>query len=224
MSSEVQTIGRGRGVPKSKQLPARRIGRGRPGVHIVQFPSEMNKRVIPVEGRLEADMCLLFEFDPSIQSYRSQPLTVTLADEHGIFNHTPDFEVTPRVGDPYLVEVKPSARASQPFRAHRLQVAREHFLGNDREYLLETELSIRIEPRITILRNLYGRARAVPLDDIAALLALLPKDGSPVSLQTIASHLPNNLGRIGRGVLSGWIDVELTKPIGPNWLVWRKPR
>ena len=209
--------------PPSK-TPARKIGRGRPGVHIVQFPSEKNQRVIPVEGRLEADMCLLLEFDPAIKSYRSQPLTVRLEDEHGLFNHTPDFEVQPTGGRAFLLEVKPHARASQSFRAQRIEVARQHFLGMDLEYVLRTERHIRIEPRITTLRNLYGRARTVSREGLIDLLALLPKDGSPATLKEIAAQMPSNLGHIGRGLLVGWVEVELEKPIGPNWLVWRRPR
>ena len=209
--------------PPSK-TPARKIGRGRPGVHIVQFPSEKNQRVIPVEGRLEADMCLLLEFDPAIKSYRSQPLTVRLEDEHGLFNHTPDFEVQPTGGRAFLLEVKPHARASQSFRAQRIEVARQHFLGMDLEYVLRTERHIRIEPRITTLRNLYGRARTVSREGLIDLLALLPKDGSPATLKEIAAQMPSNLGHIGRGLLEGWVEVELEKPIGPNWLVWRRPR
>lgn len=204
--------------------PVRKIGRGRPGVHIIQFPSEKNQCVIPVEGRLEADMCLLLEFDPSIRSYRSQPLTVRLEDEHGLFNHTPDFEVQPTDGSAYLLEVKPHARASQAFRARRIEVARQHFLGMDLDYVLRTEHHIRIEPRITTLRNLYGRARTVRRETLAELLIFLPTDGSPVPLKEIARQMPSNLGHIGRGLLEGWVDAEVDKPIGPNWLVWRRPR
>jgi hypothetical protein len=204
--------------------PVRKIGRGRPGVHIIQFPSEKNQCVIPVEGRLEADMCLLLEFDPSIRSYRSQPLTVRLEDEHGFFNHTPDFEVQPTEGPAYLLEVKPHARASQAFRARRIEVARQHFLGMDLDYALRTEHHIRIEPRITILRNLYGRARTVRRETLAELLIFLPTDGSPVPLKEIARQMPSNLGHIGRGLLEGWVGAEVDKPIGPNWLVWRRPR
>lgn len=210
-------------LPQSA-APARKIGRGRPGVHIIQFPSERNQCVIPVEGRLEADMCLLLEFDPSIRSYRSQPLTVRLEDEHGPFNHTPDFEVQPTEGRAYLLEVKPHARASQAFRARRIEVARQHFLGMDLDYVLRTEHHIRIEPRITTLRNLYGRARTVRREALAELLIFLPTDGSPVPLKEIARQMPSNLGHIGRGLLEGWVDAEVDKPIGPNWFVWRRPR
>lgn len=204
--------------------PARRIARGRPSVHIVQFPSEKNKKLIPVEGKLEADMCVLLEFDSAIKTYRSQPLTVRLFDEHGAFNHTPDFAVEPFVGLSYLLEVKPHVRAAQAFRAQRIEVARQYFLGLDIEYVLRTERHIRIEPRITTLRNLYGRARTVSREGLIDLLALLPKDGSPATLKEIAAQMPSNLGHIGRGLLEGWVEVELEKPIGPNWLVWRRPR
>jgi len=120
--------------------------------------------------------------------------------------------------------VKPHARASQSFRAQRIEVARQHFLGMDLEYVLRTERHIRIEPRITTLRNLYGRARTVSREGLIDLLALLPKDGSPATLKEIAAQMPSNLGHIGRGLLEGWVEVELEKPIGPNWLVWRRPR
>ena len=87
--------------------PMRDVLRLHPNMEVRMYPSWKTGRRVYTTGGLELAWRKVFEADPSVVDYRSQPLTLVFPLDGKITSYTPDFEVLRRA-PAEVVETKPA--------------------------------------------------------------------------------------------------------------------
>jgi hypothetical protein len=90
-----------------------------------------------------------------------QPFTISYTDKGKPRRYTPDFVVT-RPEKTQVVEVKPSNRAQTEKNLNLFRKIAPICTANNQEFVVVTELRIRVQPRLNNIKLLYKYAR-VPL-------------------------------------------------------------
>lgn len=179
-----------------------------------KFPSRKNERMIHHEGLLELEACYLFELSPNVIAYREQPMKIRYVDEDRLRVYTPDFELTLKTGEIVLVEIKHSTILARTEIHHKYRQISAHMRRVNLAYCILTDLSIRLEPRLSALRYAYGqltrqRPTQAQLDDLASKLAFLANP----SIKEVNS-LVNPYGVSAFDLLaSGHLVCDLTRPL-----------
>ena len=136
------------------------------GVFREKFPSRKNGGMVHTEGLLEGDAALLFEMSPRIFRYGEQAEQVHYPDGAKLRRYTPDFELVLFTGETILVEVKPSYNLEKEETRHKFHCISEHFIRLGKPFVILTEDTLRLEPRLANLRWLYRQLpRIAPTGD-----------------------------------------------------------
>lgn len=117
-----------------------------------------------------------FEFSKNIKRYREQPMRVIYRDRDGkVRIYFPDFELTMTDGTIVHVEIKPSAKLSNPVLRARMEDITEHYARLDLAFRIMTEQDFRTETRVSALEHLSYHNRQTPsgfqLSDLMGRLA-----------------------------------------------------
>ena len=189
---------------------ARQIKRGRVGVHVVDFPSIKNSRVIVCESKLEADFCQLLEFDPDVVSYTPQPQTLALYVDGVLTRYTPDFQVTYRFRPDCFFEIKPDEVMFWDDYQLLMAAAAQHFSDMGNSFSLMLGSSIRKEPLLSNLKYLYSKLHRVSDQEYQYLLDHLNRSGGQV-LYAELLEMPNppSIGAIAKAVYNRTVEVDL---------------
>ncbi len=191
---------------------ARDINRGRPGVHIVFFPSVKNSRVIICESQLEADFCQLLEFDPDVVSYIPQPVTISLWIDGLIRDYTPDFQVSYKLRPDAYFEVKPATVTSWDEYMKLMRHVEQHFAEKEQEFTLMLDSEIRKEPYLGNLKFLYSKIHRVSKNESAYLLELMRRlGGEAVYEELLEMEGAPTIGAIAKAVFERKIELDITK-------------
>ncbi|MGB5633993.1 MAG: TnsA endonuclease N-terminal domain-containing protein [Waterburya sp.] len=143
---------------RSLAVVARRItNRGSLKV-IGKFPSLKMNTAIWWESQLERDYIYLLEIDPDVLSYQGQPFTIAYSNLDKRRKYTPDFLVS-RKGSKQIIEVKPAHQVSETQNTRRFQQAANFCKANNLEFVVVTEKTIRVQPRLDNIKLLYKYAR-----------------------------------------------------------------
>ncbi len=194
---------------------ARQIKRGRVGVHIVDFPSIKNSRVIVCESKLEADFCQLLEFDPEVVSYTPQPQTITLYVNGVLTNYTPDFQVAYQFRPDGFFEIKPDEVTSWDEYQALMAAAAQYFPEMGYSFRLMLGSEIRQEPMLSNLRYFYSKLHVVSEHEYKYLLEHLKRSGGKANYaELLEMPVPPSIGAIAKGIYSQTIDVDLNLSLG----------
>jgi len=171
---------------------------------------------------LIADFLAICQLDPQVEAVRApaEPVTFELGGE--TVERRVDFEVT-QDGASYLVDVA----TNEDLLAHPLRAAAiQGLVSQDgRPYTVETEQSIRAEPRLSTVRLIMACKRTVvTAGDRVRILHQLDECGT-MRLVDCASGAINSLDGVA-AVLAlaceGLIAVDINRPILPETPVRRR--
>ncbi|AJZ58250.1 hypothetical protein OI25_1448 [Paraburkholderia fungorum] len=204
---------RGRSPDGIAHQPARDVVRRAGGIVRGKFPSRKNGRMVRHEGLLELDALYLFEASPLVVSYKEQPEKIRYPDGRRLRRYTPDFELSLSNGSSVIVEVKPKQNADRPDIRRKLNAIADFYLRQGREFVVLTDVHIRLEPRLENLRLVYHRAPRVRPTALKATLALARLgDVFPMTLSS-ATHLLSSINLDPYSLLmAGLLVCDLTAP------------
>jgi hypothetical protein len=125
------------------EKPARKIRASKKGSFRGKFNSKKNRRMIYWESLLELDYIKTLEFDPEVTSYKSQPIEIEYWFQGKKRRYFPDFLVTKRTEEIFLVEVKPEDKVEDEENKIKAQVGEMYCKEQDWSYIVVTEKDIR---------------------------------------------------------------------------------
>lgn len=126
--------------------------------NIGKFPSLKNKKVVWFESHLERDFIYLAEFDREVIRYQEQPIKIKYVYDGKQCHYTPDFFIE-RQDKKQIVEVKPQYKTEkEEFIA--FSTSMQKLLASEGyEYIVITDSTIRLQPRLSNIRLLWYYAR-----------------------------------------------------------------
>ncbi|AMO77689.1 TnsA endonuclease N-terminal domain-containing protein [Pseudomonas sp. R3.Fl] len=168
---------------------ARNVTRCHYGKNVVFFPSRKNNCQVICESVLEADYCLLLEFDKQVLDYRSQPETLTLLDDGETFIYTPDFCVNSSE-ELFYVEVKPDRNRLPSKYLRKLTAAKKLLNERGSELQLLDTSDIRPHHLLRNLKLLYSRSFNTRPEEYAYLISQIPLLPRHLTLDALLRELP----------------------------------
>lgn len=199
-----------------RNSPARKLKKGKFGKHIVHFPSLKNKKTIVCESELEADLCLHFEYEPSVLGYLPQPDTFKFIFDDKVRTYTPDFLATYDTGEQVYYEVKPDHIEGNEYYKEMIRIFSEKVGKSGYSYKLVLERDIRVQPRINNLQTLYNRIAGVTRHEHAYLMDTLLSLDKEKSIQDLISiESPPSFRSIANAIFFQAIEFDIDSPFGP---------
>ncbi len=192
---------------------------------IGKFPSLKMNTAIWWESQLERDYVYLLEIDPDVLSYQGQPFTITYSNLDKRRKYTPDFLVS-RKGLSQIIEVKPDNKVKELQNTRRFQQAASFCKAYNLEFVVVTEKTIRVQPRLDNIKLLYRYARVSLswhnyIDCLAYFRCVETKSLLEAELDLEAKGITHN--HLLRLLWSGFLITDLMKPITPQSLIQLSP-
>ena len=125
------------------EKPARKIKASKKGSFRGKFPSKKNRTMIYWESLLERDYIKTLEFNPEVIRFESQPIEIEFWFQGKKRRYFPDFLVTLRTEEVYLVEVKPEKKVEDEENKIKAQVGEMYCKEQDWIFKVVTEKDIR---------------------------------------------------------------------------------
>ena len=125
---------------------------------IGKFPSLKMNTAIWWESQLERDYIYCLEIDPDVLGYHGQPFTIAYDNLDKRKKYTPDFFVE-RQASLQVVEIKPSSKVEVFRNTNRFKQAANFCSLNNLEFVVLTEETIRVQPRLDNIKLLYKYAK-----------------------------------------------------------------
>jgi hypothetical protein len=144
---------------EEEEMPVRKVS-NRGGNVIGQFPSIKMGRMIAFESLLERDFIYLLDYDPAVEWFEEQPLTIEYTSDGQVLRYTPDFHLREGKLD-VLVECKPDKFTDTDENRRKFAAARAWCAQRAWEFRLATELQIRAGFRLQNVKLLTRYARQV---------------------------------------------------------------
>lgn len=198
----------------------RRHFRANTGVVRGKFPSRKNARMVYHRGLLELDAIYLFESSPLVESYRERPVRVLYPDGGQLRGYTPPFEVVLRGGEKVLVELQYARSAQQvgapqeSVRSHRRDRLAAHLLRSGTRWVTLTDLELRGQPRLAVLKDIYRQApRNIPTAHAAAAAVASIQTFLPERFDVVALRLAPTGVDIYSLLLGGFLTCTLDAPL-----------
>jgi hypothetical protein len=138
-------------------MPVRKVSNHGRNV-IGKFPSTKMGRMIAFESLLERDFIYLIEYDPSIEWFEEQPLSIEYIRDSKRLQYTPDFHLLEQ-GQHVLVECKPERFVKTEENLHKFAVARVWCGECGWEFRVMTDQQIRSGFRLQNVKLLAQYAR-----------------------------------------------------------------
>lgn len=123
--------------------------------NLFKFVSAKMNTVFTVESSLEFDTCFHLEYSPAVRSFEAQPEGYYYIFEGRECPYTPDFRVVDERGNPYFIEVKPSAKVATPDFLQRFPIKQQKAIELRSPLKLVTERQIRVDPILGNLKLLH---------------------------------------------------------------------
>lgn len=157
----------------------------RGGNIIGRFPSFKLGRMVDFESLIERDLIFVLDFEPDIETFCEQPLTIEYQDDGKVRHYTPDFHVVKK-GQNILIECKPekfvqSAKNQRKFRAGQAWCETRGWT-----YQLVTDQSLNSGYRLQNIKHLTQFARYVISPAMRqCICAFLLATSSPVTIAEV---------------------------------------
>lgn len=173
-------------------MPVRKVS-NRGGNTIGRFPSTKMGRMIAFESLLERDFIYLLDYDPDVEWFEEQPLSIEYLHEAKLLHYTPDFHVL-ELGQQVLVECKPERFVETEENRRKFAVAREWCEERGWEFRIVTDQQVRSGFRLQNVKLLAQFARQkVDMVTRSQIHACLQEVQTDVSIHDLAhASLPGN--------------------------------
>jgi hypothetical protein len=169
------------------QPPRRPLQTAYYGKHLIFFPSRKNQQALVCHSALEADYCVLLEYDTAVIRYESQPGPFEVNVAARPRQYSPDFFVE-TTESAYYTEVKADFHKLSSRVGLKLEAAQQQFLCQGVTLAFADLESIRQNPKLSNLRFLYLHSFNVGDDEYGACLRFLSKLPYPINLRQILDH------------------------------------
>jgi len=171
------------------------------------------------ESPFEADAIRLFEFNPGVRAFYSQPSVEHYHDAFGTArSFIPDFRVDWLHGGSLLVEVKSDADAAYPPTQHLLGLKAMAMQLQGKPYRVLTPTQIKSQPLFENLKLLEYHAKGhLPAETLQRVNAL-PKSTAFLVVR-IAQHL-GGAQSVFRAIAHGLLRTDLQQPLNIESLIW----
>lgn len=144
-------------------MPVRKVS-NRGGNIIGHFPSLKLERMVEFESLIERDFIYILDFDPEVEWFSEQPLTIEYEHENKACRYTPDFWLS-RLGQPVLVECKPKKLVDLPQNQRKFAAARVWCAVREWDFRVVTDEQLRRDYRLANIKLLTQFARYyIPAD------------------------------------------------------------
>jgi len=202
-------------------MRVRRITNGGRKV-IGKFPSIKNGKMVWWESQLERDYFYLLEIDPDVISYQEQPLKIRYYLDGEPHRYTPDIRVI-RLNGKEIVEVKLKEVAEKEEYVQLFKRVDPICRAKGYEFVVATEETIRIQPRLDNIKLIYKYAKATVTSEHQILLYSIFSGQESLSLGEIINGF--NARQISQNVVyaliyHGILSVDFTQPIGKTSAAW----
>ena len=138
-------------------MPVRKVS-NRGGNAIGRFPSTKMGRMIAFESLLERDFIYLLDYDPAVEWFEEQPLSIEYVHETKLLHYTPDFHLLER-GRHVLVECKPERFVETEENLRKFAVAQAWCEETRWEFRVVTDQQVRNGYRLQNVKLLAQYAR-----------------------------------------------------------------
>lgn len=169
-------------------MPVRRVSnRGRNVIG--HFPSIKMKRMVAFESLIERDYLYLLDYEPNIEWFEEQPLTIEYQHDGKILHYTPDFHIV-EPGRDILVECKPLAFVDKDENQRKFSAA--HTWCSDRGWAFRvvTDQDVRAGFRLENVKLLTRYARhVVEPGTKGCIYALLHSAQTALSVDDLARRI-----------------------------------
>jgi DNA-binding transcriptional LysR family regulator len=170
---------------KEADMPVRKVS-NRGGNAIGRFPSTKMGRMIAFESLLERDFIYLIDYDPAVEWFEEQPLSIEYLHEDQLLRYTPDFHLLEH-GQHVLVECKPERFVETEENCRKFAVAREWCEERGWEFRIITDQQVRSGFRLQNVKRLAQYARQ-KMDGVicSQIFAFLQEAQSATSIHELA--------------------------------------
>lgn len=200
--------------------PARRVKAGWQQRPTYKLSSPKVQGIGEAESGLEADAYRIFDFDPSVMSYRTQPFVVNYRTDGRIVPSYPDAEIKRSDGTFEIVQIKTqTSYRKYLIENHRFRLERDLFEGLGWSYRVLTEVEIRAEPRYSNIKLLrHYRNRVLPNATVDIVQAMVKRGAGATIRSIIKNAKPSGLHEVDiYGMIArNQIRIDLSEPIGPD--------
>jgi hypothetical protein len=138
-------------------MPVRKVS-NRGGNAVGRFPSAKMGRMIAFESLLERDFIYLLDYDPTVEWFEEQPLSIEYLYETQLLHYTPDFHLF-EGGRHVLVECKPEQFVASEENRRKVAVAQAWCEERGWEFRLVTDQQVRSGYRLQNIKLLSQYAR-----------------------------------------------------------------
>lgn len=142
----------------NKNMKSRKITNTGTLKNIGKFPSLKNGKLVWFESHLERDFIYLTEFDKETIQYREQPFKVQYLLDRKTHNYFPDFLVVKK-NKKQVIEIKPQSKVEKDEFVYFSKVMANHLAKEGYEYLVITDSTIRLQPKLFNIKLLWRYAR-----------------------------------------------------------------
>lgn len=214
-------------------MPVRKIPNNRRSL-TGMVSSQKNERMVAAESSLERDLLVLLEFDPDVEQYEEQPISIEYFDKLGNkHRYTPDVLVYYYAGDsvarpPMLCEVKYREELFAKWKEikPKIRAGRDYARRQGWRFKIMTEREIRT-PYLQSAKFLRPyRTVAVRDSDVRLILDALQDagDSSPEELLACIHHdrfrRAELLPTLWHLVSHGYICADLNHPLTMHTKLW----
>ncbi|WP_137808047.1 hypothetical protein [Pseudomonas sp. G(2018)] len=151
------------------------------GKHSVYFPSQKNQRQIVCDSILEADYCILLEFDSKVECYNARPGAFNICVNGEAQDYTPDF-ITETSESLYYTEVKANFEKLSSRVKIKLDAASHYFSSMGYSLKFADENTIRKGEILKNLKFLYLHSFNVGKDELGDCARQLEAITYPIRL------------------------------------------
>lgn len=156
--------------------------------NIGKFPSLKNRATVWFESHLERDFIYLIEFDKNVIKYQEQPFKIKYYLDGKQHFYTPDFFVERREKK-QVIEIKPQFKTEDEEFIDFSNQMKSFFAREDYEFLVITDLTIRLQPRLSNIKLLWRYSRLPITTKQQILIHELFGNSSSISFSEISSSL-----------------------------------
>jgi len=184
---------------------------------ISQFWSKRQKAAFWCESVPELDYCYHLELDRTVESFRTQPITISYELAGKVHSHTPDFEVRHRGrARPLYVNVKPVSVANYHAFVIEADAITQELARQGAGHQVVTAEHIAQEPLLPNLKLLYLHSdRIVTTSMRDAVRTLVARHQSTTASVVLDCLRPfdGDLGLVWTLIAQGQLECDLTKPL-----------
>ena len=176
------------------------------------FPTTKDSSPHFFESFNESHFAVMFEFDPTIISVKSQPFSIQYSDEGKTKNYTPDFSLIDCNNGIKIIEVKVSAALDEKInRKHNL--IKKAFKQHGFEFQVMTEKHLPSRLALSNMMMIKRNAIALGRPDEGALNYLLNILSVPIALEKaldICKCLKINTNMISYCVFRDYLKIDVS--------------